>query len=100
MKYTMKNITAALFVAIAMPSIASAECYADYKAKQTGGDLRLHYGVIALGDMVCANPSTASVRVQARIEGDGWTLLRIMSLFGADGLGNKQADAGEYFLRY
>ncbi len=85
---------------IAMPTLASAECYADYKAKQTSGDLRLHYGVAQLPDAVCGDIDAATVQIQTRIAGDGWTLLRVMSTFGADQLNNKQADAGEYFLRY
>lgn len=100
MTYTFKNITAALVLALAMPSMASAQCYADYKAKQATGDLRLHYGVIELAKGACADPVSADARVQARISGDGWVLLSIMSLFGADQLNTKQADAGEYFLRY
>ena len=100
MTYTLKNITSALAVACALPSMASAQCYADYKAKQASGDLRLHYGVIELADTACADPTSADARVQARISGDGWVLLSIMSLFGADQLNTKQADAGEYFLRY
>lgn len=85
---------------IAMPTLASAECYADYKAKQTSGDLRLHYGVAQLPDAACSDMEAASVQIQTRIADDGWTLLRVMSTFGADQLNNKQADAGEYFLRY
>jgi hypothetical protein len=100
MKQTAKNLVAALIVACAMPSAASAQCFADYKAKQTVGELRLHYGVIELADMYCADQSMAATQVQKRISAGGWTLLRIMSFFGSDQLNNKQADAGEYFLRY
>jgi hypothetical protein len=100
MTYTLKNIAAAVIVACVMPATASAQCFADYKAKQTSGELRLHYGVIELADMYCADRALAAGQVQMRIESDGWTLLRIMSFFDSNGLDNKRADAGEYFLRY
>ena len=100
MKQTTKKLVAALIVACVMPNVASAQCFADYKAKQTSGELRLHYGVIELADMYCANQTMAASQVQKRISTGGWTLLRIMSFFGPDKLNNKQADAGEYFLRY
>ena len=100
MTYALKNIPAALIVACAAPSMASAQCFADYKAKQTVGELRLHYGVMELAEMYCVDPSSAKAQVQMRIESDGWTLLRIMSFFDSTMLDNKQADAGEYFLRY
>tara|TARA_R110002096_G_scaffold46032_6_gene123055 strand:- start:29765 stop:30061 length:297 start_codon:yes stop_codon:yes gene_type:complete len=98
MTYIQKTIVTAFF--IALPSLASAECYADYKAKQTSGDLRLHYGIVELPDAICGDKNAMNAQIQGRIGGDGWKLLRVMSTFGADQLNNKQADAGEYFLRY
>jgi hypothetical protein len=98
MTYVQKIIVTACV--IVMPSMASAECYADYKAKQISGDLQLHYGVVELPDAVCGDKGATQAQIRARISGDGWKLLRVMSSFGADQLNSKQADAGEYFLRY
>lgn len=98
MAYIQKIIATACL--ITMPTLASAECYVDYKAKQTSGDLRLHYGVMKLPDAACGDGDATANQIQARISGDGWELLRVMSSFDANALDNKQADAGEYFLRY
>jgi hypothetical protein len=101
MKHTTK-ICAALVAAcvIAAPTGASAECYADYKAKQTAGDLRLHYGVVKVPDRACGDKQAIAKNVKSRISGEGWQLLRVMSSFDETGLSSRQADAGEYFLRY
>lgn len=80
---------------------AAAECYADYKAKRDN-PLRLHYGVIALPDRACASRDAASAEIAARIAVDDWTLLSVVSIFGAAGLDDekRRASAGDYFLRY
>ncbi|THH36600.1 hypothetical protein E4Z66_06525 [Aliishimia ponticola] len=76
---------------------ASAECYADYKAKQ-GSPLRLHYGVAELR----GECSVASARAQLnkRLARQGWTLLNVVSVFGPEGLQSRKADAGSYYLRF
>lgn len=78
---------------------ASAACYADYKAKQDN-PLRLHYGVIELPDSACGNRAEAASVIDKRISRDGWQLLNVMSIFGADGLDERKQSAGQYFLRY
>jgi len=85
---------------IAIPNIAAAECYADYKAKQTAGDLQLHYGVVQVADELCGDKAAIKLDIQNRISLDGWQVLRVMSSFDQSDLNSKQADAGEYFLRY
>lgn len=92
----MKKLILALALMAASP--AAASCYADYKAKQDS-PLRLHYGVIELPDTAC-NQQAASAQTAQRIGVDGWKLLRILSIFQADGLGERKASAGKYFLRY
>lgn len=80
---------------------AMAECYADYKAKRDD-PLRLHYGVIALSDPACANTDAAGAEISRRIAMDGWTLLKVVSIFDATGLNDetRKESAGDYFLRY
>ena len=78
---------------------AQASCYADYKAKKDS-PLRLHYGVIELPDTACGNQGRARAEVAARIGRSGWTLLNVMSVFGQDGLNQRKASAGEFFLRF
>ncbi len=99
----MKNalISLALGAALILASNpAAADCYADYKAKRDN-PLNLHYGVMQLPDSACASVDAASPVIAQRIAADGWTLLNVVSLFGADGLTEKRkTSAGEYFLRY
>jgi len=84
----------------AAPSTAAAECYVDYKAKQTVSALKLHYGVMKLPGNACNNNAKAQKVVSKRLAKGGWKLLRIMSIFDQSGLSQRQANAGAYFLRY
>ena len=77
---------------------ASAECYADYKAKQDD-PLRLAYGVAQVSDGNC-DPGSAANELAGRLAQAGWTLLTVMSTFGPEGLGEREASAGDHFLRY
>ncbi len=92
----MKKLILTLAILAASP--ASASCYADYKAKQDN-PLRLHYGVIELPDTACT-PQAAKPQIAQRISADGWQLLNILSIFGAEGLEERKDSAGQYFLRY
>jgi hypothetical protein len=89
----------AVFALAAMP--AAAECYADYKAKRDN-PLRLHYGVIELPDAACGSLEAAAPVIAERIGGDGWTLLDVVSIFGAADLDDdkRKESAGDYYLRY
>lgn len=87
---------AAALLALSLPAHA-AECYADYKAKQDN-PLRLHYGVIQLSGP-CQKKAARS-EIQARIASDGWKLLNVLSVFGPEGLQQRRANAGSYYLRF
>ena len=91
------GLAAALLAAA--PAPAAADCYADYKAKQES-PLRLHYGVIELPDSACSDRTAAAREIDRRIARDGWQLLNVMSIFGADGLEERKASAGQFFLKY
>ncbi|PCH66488.1 MAG: hypothetical protein COC12_12985 [Rhodobacteraceae bacterium] len=97
----MKHLLAplALITALALPAsaVAAPDCYADYKAKQDN-PLRLHYGVMQLQGACKRNPAKAEV--SARLAQSGWTLLNVMSVFGPEGLNERRANAGSFFLRF
>lgn len=87
-------------LALATPLTAAADCYVDYKAKQTASGLKLHYGVMKLPGNACDNNTKAQKIVSKRLAKGGWKLLRILSRFDQSGLSQRQANAGAYFLRY
>jgi len=93
----MKHIILSLTLIFAMASAAQAQCYADYKAKQDN-PLRLHYGVAEIS----GNCSTGNAAQQlgARLAARGWTLLQIQSVFGPEGLDQRKASAGQFYLRF
>lgn len=93
----MARIAFALILTIALPAVASAQCYADYKAKRDG-PLRLHYGVAELGGE-CA-PGPAAQELAPRLARQGWELLDVVGVFGPEGLEERRADAGDFFLRF
>ncbi|MFW8593679.1 hypothetical protein [Cribrihabitans neustonicus] len=86
----------AAILTLAAPAQA-ANCYADYKAKQDS-PLRLHYGVIELSGP--CKKQAAKAEIQARIAPGGWTLLNVLSVFGPEGLEQRKANAGPYYLRF
>lgn len=90
------SLIAALGLMLANPALA--DCYADYKAKQDA-PLRLHYGVAQVADANCS-PGAAQAELTPRLAASGWTLLNVLSTFGPEGLAERQASAGENFLRY
>ncbi len=95
----MKQILSSLVVAalLSVGSAASAaECYADYKAKQDN-PLRLHYGVMQVSS---CKKGQAKKEVSKRLKAKGWTLLNVMSVFGPEGLDQRKANAGKFYLRY
>ncbi len=95
---SQRILTLALVAFAALASQASAACYADYKAKRDA-PLQLHYGVIQIRDSAC-DPNAASGEIQARIAGDGWQLLTVVSVFDDSGLDQRRDSAGQFFLRY
>jgi uncharacterized membrane protein len=93
----MTRIALAVILTIALPAVASAQCYADYKAKRDG-PLRLHYGVAEIGGQ-CA-PGPAAQELAPRLGRQGWELLDVVGVFGPEGLEERRADAGDFFLRF
>lgn len=87
-----------LICGLMLASPAAAQCFADYKAKQDN-PLRLHYGVAQVSDGGCSR-SGAEAELAPRLASDGWTLLNVLSTFGPEGLDERKASAGAYFLRY
>ena len=92
----MKPLALVAAMAFALP--ASAACYAEYKASKDD-PLRLHYGVMEVPDSAC-DPGAAEADLRGRLRADGWKLLNVMSVFGPEGLEERKASAGEYYLRY
>lgn len=82
-----------------MASTAQAACYADYKAKRDD-PLKLHYGVIELSDDVCDDREAARRQISDRLETNGWSLLKVQSIFDDTGLEERKESAGDFFLRF
>jgi hypothetical protein len=93
----LRRLLLILPVLVAMP--AEAACYADWKAKQDQ-PLRLAYGVAELPDTACSGPDAAAAALAPRLAAAGWTLLNVVSLFGPEGLEERRASAGDFFLRF
>ncbi|WP_424831681.1 hypothetical protein [Ruegeria sp.] len=95
----MKKLLSSLAIAALISlgdAAAAADCYADYKAKQDN-PLRLHYGVMQVPS---CNKGQAKKEVAQRLKGSGWTLLNVMSVFGPEGLDQRKANAGKFYLRF
>ena len=91
-------IPLALSAVLALPSSGlAADCYADYKAKQDN-PLRLHYGVMQLHGACKRKP--AKTEVSSRLAQGGWTLLNVLNVFGPEGLDERRANAGTFYLRF
>ena len=88
-----------LALALGLASLAHAECYVDYKAKRDD-PLRLAYGVAQVSDDACGDRKAERAELAPRLQADGWTLLKILSSFGPEGLPERKASAGDFFLRY
>ena len=99
MKHRILAPISAVLIATLLATSASANCYADYKAKKDS-PLRLHYGVIELSGAACQSTQAAAPAISSRIAKGGWTLLTVISIFGHDGLAKRKQSAGAYFLRY
>lgn len=96
MRHLLIPLVAATLLAMPASSQTPA-CYADYKAKRDN-PLRLHYGVIELRQDCRRGPARAEV--SARLARNGWTLLNVLSVFGPEGLDERRANAGAYYLRF
>jgi hypothetical protein len=87
-----------LGIGLALAGQASAQCFADYKAKQDN-PLRLQYGIVELLDHACGSRSAASDYVRQVIARSGWTLLQIESIFDASEFQRRSANAGAIHRR-
>ena len=96
MKHTLALLCTATSLLLAAPAFAES-CYADYKAKQDN-PLRLHDGVIQI--VGPCDTEAAKSQTSSRLQAEGWTLLSILSTFGADGLAERKQSAGPYYLRF
>ncbi|NDV02732.1 hypothetical protein [Pseudoroseicyclus tamaricis] len=76
---------------------ASAACFADYKAKQDD-PLRLHYGVAEIRG--ACTMAAAEEELRPRLAANGWQLLTILGTFDEAGLGEREGDAGRFYLRF
>lgn len=94
----MKTLLSSAALALALAGTASAECYADYTAKRDE-PLELRYGVAQVSDANCS-PGAAEGELLPRLAAVGWTLKKVLSTFGPEGLEERKASAGEFFLRY
>lgn len=96
MKRTRLLTAALAALLLAGPALAQAPCYADYKARRDN-PYELHYGVMKLGS---CNAETAEAELRTRLAQAGWTLLNLVSIFKADGLEQRKANAGANYLRF
>ncbi len=95
MKQMLSSLVCAALISLGS-NAAAADCYADYKAKQDK-PLRLHYGVMQVSS---CSPGQARNEVAGRLKSSGWTLLNVISVFGPEGLDQRKANAGKFYLRY
>lgn len=93
-----RKLFAAGIILVALTGSAQAECYADYKAKQDD-PLRLHYGVMEVLKDDCSKKAAAKA-MAPRLKDAGWTLLNVLSIFGPEGLAERKASAGDFYLRF
>ena len=95
----MKQILSSLACGpdIAWATVAAAECYADYKAKQDN-PLRLHYGVMQVS---ACDKGQAQARSRPTPESFGLDLAECdLTVFGPEGLDQRKANAGKFYLRF
>lgn len=97
----MTRLLAPFIIALVMAAgTAQAACFVDYKAKKDN-PLRLHYGVMQVGEAACnQGPRAAAPDVARRLQAGGWTLLNVVSAFRDSGLNQRRDSAAEYFLRF
>lgn len=93
----MKQLSFSLLFLCLTAGAASAECYADYKAKRDD-PLRLHYGVAEIRGT--CDTRAAADDLRPRLAREGWQLLNVLGVFDDAGLDQRRESAGEYFLRF
>lgn len=93
----VKPLATTLTLLLLTATAGQAACYADYKAKQDD-PLRLHYGVARISG--ACNANAAASELGPRLAAGGWQLLNVLATFDDSGLAEREASAGDYFLRY
>ncbi|QQA43056.1 hypothetical protein [Pelagovum pacificum] len=93
----MKNILLIITFVLLGATTASAECFADYKAKQDD-PLRLQYGVAEINGSCTVSDATSEL--EGRLASAGWQLLEVLGTFDQSGAESRRANAGEFYLRY
>jgi len=91
-------IISALFLGMTLAGQASAQCFADYKAKQDN-PLRLQYGIVELPRDACGSHEAATEYARPVIAQSGWTLLQIESLFDETEFQRRSANASAIHRR-
>ena len=95
----MKKILLVFLISIFLPNIAFSNCYADYKAKKNN-PLRLHYGISKINTDLCENRNAITLDLESRLQSSGWILLKLLDVFGNEGIDERKDSAGIYFLKY
>ncbi|TVR46458.1 MAG: hypothetical protein EA386_09970 [Rhodobacteraceae bacterium] len=91
-------IISALILGVTLAAQASAQCFADYKAKQDN-PLRLQYGIVELPADACGSYQAATEYARPVIAQSGWTLLQIESLFDEPEFQRRSANASAIHRR-
>lgn len=84
-----------LFLALALPGAAAADCYVHYKAKRDT-PYGLHYGIVRVGG---ACPSAPAAIVRSRIASGGWSLLNVVKVTPSAPSSTEVANAGTHYYR-
>ncbi len=90
----MRNILrlSALLVGLTLATQVSAQCYADFKAKQDD-PWQGQYGIIELPASACGSIAAAKRYAAPVIARSGWELLQIRSIFDASEFQSRSANA-------
>ena len=90
----MKHILrlSAILVSLALATQASAQCYADFKAKKDD-PWQGQYGIIELPASACGSLDAAKSYAKPVIARSGWELLQIRSIFDASEFQSRSANA-------
>ncbi len=93
MKVTVPSVVFLICAVLTAP--ASAQCFADFKARQTASnELRLQYGIIELPASACGSLEAAKRYAEPVIARSGWTLRQIESIFDETEFQRRSANAG------
>ncbi len=95
----MKKILFVFLITMLLPNIGFSNCYVDYKAKKNN-PLRLHYGISKINTDLCENRNAITLDLESRLQSSGWILLKLLDVFGNEGIDERKDSAGIYFLKY